>query len=170
MDLHQWNWQRRQRWFHHGRWEAMRKWRCRGLAAMSFQDMCRVCRDKKELFMTKIQDAGQEPDMYYLTAGQEPDMKHFDGGSRTRHELLEGGSGTRHVLPEPAGLPGGGPRARQVHQGGDFANGVVSPAEAKAMWLERELASLRQAIAEEGKSNTLKTSSYWSQTVRLWER
>ena len=89
--------------------------------------------------------------------------EHFDGGSRTRHELLEGGSGTRHVLPEPAGLPGGGPRARQVHQGGDFANGVVSPAETKAMWLERELASLRQAIAEEGKSNTLKTSSYWSQ-------
>eukprot|EP00434_Breviolum_minutum_P005938 symbB.v1.2.005236.t1/scaffold302.1/size234775/5 len=89
--------------------------------------------------------------------------EHSDGGSRTRHELLEGGSGTRHVLPEPAGLPGDGPRARQAHQEGDFANGVVSPAEAKAMWLERELASLRQAIAEEGKSHTLKTSSYWSQ-------
>ena len=86
-----------------------------------------------------------------------------DGGSRTRHELLEGGSGTRHVLPEPAGLPGDGPRARQAHQEGDLAKGVVSPAEAKAMWLERELASLRQAIAEEGKNSTLKTSSYWSQ-------
>ena len=86
-----------------------------------------------------------------------------DGGSRTRHELLEGGSGTRHVLPEPAGLSGDGPRARQAHQEGDLANGVVSPAEAKAMWLERELASLRQAIAEEGKNSTLKTSSYWSQ-------
>ena len=58
---------------------------------MSFQDMCRVCRDKQEPYMMKIQDAGQEPDMYYLTAGQEPDMNVLTAGQEPGMNYLKAG-------------------------------------------------------------------------------
>lgn len=38
--------------------------------------------------------------------------------------------------------------------------GTVSPAEVKAMWLERKLASLKPAIAGEGKDNAMKSLEY----------
>ena len=97
---------------------------------------------------------------------------------KLRGELDGGGMESRHGQDEDACLPGHGARPRQgevEHYSGagrgtssrhEEVRGVhqelMSTAEARATWLERELIALKKVIEKETKGNAFATSTYWS--------
>ena len=62
-------------------------------------------------------------------------------------------------------VPGGGMYSRHGHQEGE--EDVMTAAQAKAVWLERELASLQQVLNRECSSQTLR-GEYWSTPTKRW--
>ena len=68
------------------------------------------------------------------------------------------------ALHPPA--PGGGIHSRQGHQEGK--EDVMTAAQAKAVWLERELASLQQVLNRECRSQAF-GGEYWSVPTKRWD-
>ena len=99
-----------------------------------------------------------------------------DGGLDARdlhlgHSEVSGGGrqarGERHQGHSEAS--GGGRSARgsdqreQEQMSAGVGRDALTAAEAKALWLERELAGLKRALAGEGQGSAMRASKYWSQ-------
>ena len=89
-----------------------------------------------------------------------------DRGTGSRQELCDGGVYPRQERDGPGQVSGGGMNSRhELPQGHE---GVMSAAQAKAAWLERELASLQKVLRTECSSRGL-DSDYWSSSAGRWK-
>ena len=76
------------------------------------------------------------------------------------------GMDSRHGQGGCAGLPEGGIQSRHgvPHQD------VMSAAQARAAWLERELKSLKEVLETDARNNGMQQSGYWSNPVWRWDQ
>ena len=82
------------------------------------------------------------------------------------HDRSDGrGMHSRHDRALYSQVPGGGIQSRHGHQEGK--EDVMTAAQAKAVWLERELASLQQVLNRECSSQVLR-GEYWSAPTKRW--
>ena len=80
--------------------------------------------------------------------------------------LSEGGIQSRHGPEDRAVLPEGGIHSRHgvPHQD------VMSAAQARAAWLERELKSLKEVLETDARNKGIQQSGYWSNPVWRWDQ
>ena len=90
-------------------------------------------------------------------------LGHFEvsgGGRQARGECHQG-----HSEASGGGRSARGSDQREQEQmsAGAAGRDALTAAEAKALWLERELAGLKRALAGEGQGSAMRASKYWSQ-------
>ncbi len=128
-----------------------------------------MCHQWDMIYVMVEQEAGRRPDrddlniLECVIAGPEPD-RNFEYMSEYVEAGLEPDKNFMAVIAEAG--------SRHGHGEGDEreASQRLTPAEAKTLWLEHEVASLRQRLHNQGNQNGMKRSVHWSQGKVPWEQ